>query len=396
MPQLFLNLSAKPHKLFFLGGILNAMVFMAIMLGQYAGFAYPVVAPKLYHAYSMFFAVFTQFFTAFLFTMFPRFLVADEVPKKRYVTIFLLLNISSLLYAMAVYVSQTIAALAMLGLFVAHACIFKTLWELNAQGSSPDRYDTNWMLGAFSLGVLSHLLFVLQQFGVGPVSLDIFAINMGFFLYLFLLVLTLSQKMIPFFTENKVQGYKSNKTPFFLEAMFLLLAIKVLLISLQLSSFDVVVDLLLFAMTLQELIKWRLPFFKVDAMLWVLYLSLLWIPLGFLLYVFSDLGQLFSGSGAVMFEKVHLHAIAVGYFVTIAIGFGSRIILGHAGHKPLADRFTIGLFGLVQVLVFSRIIGGLSLNLDTALYIPLIIFSALVWLVLFTLWSKRYLKLLFQ
>jgi len=396
MSQLFLNLSAKPHKLFFLGGILNAMVFMAMLLAQYAGFVYPVVAPKLYHAYSMFFAVFTQFFTAFLFTMFPRFLVADQVPKKRYVTIFLLLNISSLLFAASVYVSQAIAALAMVGIFIAHACIFKTLWGLNTQGSSPDRYDTNWMLGTFSLGVLSHFMFVLQLFGIGPVSVGTFSINMGFFLYLFLLVLTLSQKMIPFFTENKVQGYKSNKTPYFLEAMFLLLAVKVLLLSLQLSSFDVVVDLLLFAMTLRELIKWRLPFFKVDAMLWVLYLSLLWIPMGFLLYVFSDLSQLFSSSEAFMFEKAHLHAIAVGYFVTIAVGFGSRIILGHAGHKPLADRFTIALFGLVQMLVIARVIGGFSLNLDAALYTPLIVFSALVWLLLFALWSKRYLKLLFQ
>lgn len=84
MPQLLIHLSAKPHKLFFCGGILNALIFMAILLGQYAGVAYPVVATNLYHAYSMFFAVFTQFFTAFLFTMFPRFLAAPEVSKKRY------------------------------------------------------------------------------------------------------------------------------------------------------------------------------------------------------------------------------------------------------------------------------------------------------------------------
>ena len=97
-----------------------------------------------------------------------------------------------------------------------------------------------------------------------------------------------------------------------------------------------------------------------------------------------------------MFEKAHLHAIAVGYFVTIAVGFGSRIILGHSGQKPLADRFTIALFGLVQLLVIVRIVGGLSLNLDSALYIPLITLSALIWLVLFSLWAKRYLKLLFK
>lgn len=395
MRQLFQNLSAKPHKPFFFGGILNALLFMAMLLGQYAGVAYPVVAPKLYHAYTMFFAVFTQFFTAFLFTMFPRFLVANEVPKKRYITIFLLLNISALLFAIALYVSQTVAAGAMIGVFVAHLYIFKTLWGLNTQGSSPDRYDTNWMLGAFSLGVVAHLLFVLQLFGMGPASTGSFAINVGFFLYLFLLVLTLSQKMIPFFTENKVAGYKSNKTPHFLEAVFLLLILKVLLESLQFSGPVVGVDLLLFVLTARELIQWRLPFFKVDAMLWVLYLSLFWIPMAFLLYTVADLSQLLEGS-RVVFEKSPLHAIAVGYFVTILIGFGSRIMLGQAGQKPLADTFTIGLFVLVQFLVMSRVAAGLSMNLNAGYYLPLVALSAMLWLLLFGLWSKKFLKLLFQ
>jgi uncharacterized protein involved in response to NO len=396
MHNLFSNFTAKPHKPFFFGGILNGIIFMAVLLVQYTGLAYPVIAPAIYHAYTMFFAVFTQFFAAFLFTMFPRFLVANEVPKNGYISIFLLLNLSSLLFAVAVYVSPHAAAIGMVGLFLAHAAIFAVLWRLHTQGSSPDRYDTNWILGAFALGLLSHLLFLFQMFGVGPVSAGSYAINIGFFLYLFLLVLTLSQKMIPFFTENKVAGYRSNKTAGFLEAVFLLLMAKVALTVAQVMEFGFIVDLLLFGLILRELIQWRLPFLKVDAMLWVLYLSLLWIPFGFFLFFLEGIVQLLTDGTAMLFEKTPLHAIAIGYFMTIAVGFGSRIILGHAGQKPIADRLTIGLFWLVQLLVMARIAAGLSLNQDAGCYAPAIAISSALWLLLFLFWAKRYLKLLFQ
>lgn len=396
MQKLFSNLAAKPHKPFFLGGILNAIVFMAVLLAQYSGVVHPTLATAIYHAYPIFFAVFTQFFTAFLFTMFPRFLVADEVSRRRYLGIFLLLNISSLLFAVALYISAPFAVVAMVGLLLAHGAVCAELWRMSMQGSSPDRYDTNWILGAFSLGLLSHLLFLFHMLGIGPAGSAVLAINIGFFLYLFLLVLTLSQKMIPFFSENKVQGYKCHKTPYFLEAVFLLLVAKVALVAAQLQGVGFIVDLLLFGVILKELIQWRLPFRKVDAMLWVLYLSLIWIPLGFLLYFLEGVGQLLPQGTVMAFEKTPLHTLAIGYFVTIAVGFGSRIILGHAGQKPIADRFAIGLFWLVQLVVLARVGAGLSLNQDAACYTPAIAISAALWLLLFALWAKRYLKLLFQ
>ncbi len=394
MKALFTNLSSKPYKLFFLGGVFNAMLFMALLLLPYLNVLYPQVALSLYHAYALIFAVFTQFFTGFLFTMFPRFLSTPAVERHRYVRIFLLLNAAAVTFALAAFVAKPLAAAAAVGLFAAYVLICRELMAQNAQSEVLNRRDTNWILALFAVGALSNGLFLLALFDSGFPLAARWAVQIGFFLYLFMVVLTLSQKMIPFFTENKVAGYRANVGRYLLPLVFLLLAVKVVLTSLALDRYGFAVDFLLFALTARELIRWRLPLFQVDAMLWVLYLSLLWVPVGFLLFFLDSLGQFLAVGEGIIFERVHLHVLALGYFTTIFVGFGSRIVLGHAGEKPRADAFTIGLFVLVQVLVMVRVAAGLSLNADARLYVDLIIASVLLWLLLFGLWVKRYLRLL--
>jgi len=50
----------------------------------------------------------------------------------------------------------------------------------------------------------------------------------------------------------------------------------------------------------------------------------------------------------------------------------------------------------VQVVVLVRMATGLMLNSEMSLYIEMITASALLWLGLFLLWSKRYIPLLFK
>ncbi|VAX09089.1 hypothetical protein MNBD_GAMMA26-2281 [hydrothermal vent metagenome] len=372
------------------------MLFMVLLIIHYHGLVSSEVALSIHHAYAMIFLVFTQFFMAFLLTMFPRFLSVPLVPQALYMRVFLLLNASSIVVAVSLYVSQVLVVAGMLGVLTAFLMACRILLEMNRQSSVVNRYDTNWIFVALGMGVLSQLLFICLLLGVGGYDLGNFAVNTGFFLYLFMIVLILSQKVIPFFTEGKIKGYQSNKSRYFLEPIFGLLMCKVVLQPVGLATYGFVVDVLLFAIILREIVKWQLPFFKVEAILWVLYLALLWAPLGFLIFFLDGLNQYLSGGVTINFEKSHIHALALGYFTTIAVGFGSRIILGHSGRKPVADRYTIGLFGLVQVLVVVRIFGGLSVNLDASWYVGLMLISATLWLVLFMLWSARYVKMLFE
>ncbi|MCF6281689.1 MAG: NnrS family protein [Candidatus Polarisedimenticolaceae bacterium] len=395
MTQLLTKLATKPHKLFFFGGTANAIITMVMLLLHYQGLLYAKIALPTFHAYSLIFAVFTQFFAGFLLTMFPRFLAMAEVTREAYLKAFLLLNISALAFTFAAYFSPSLTTITAIGMFVAYIMICRVLWQLYRQSGVTERFDTNWILMALTAGAISHLLFLWTFIDPTVTMVRHAAIQSGLFLYLFMLILTLSQKMIPFFTEGKVAGYRANRSPYFLHMVAGLLLIKVIFSVGSLNSYGFI-DGLLFIITLSELIKWRLPARKVEAILWVLYLSLIWIPIGFLLYTIEGITPLFLGPGSVVFEKVPLHTIAIGYFTTILIGFVTRIILGHAGQKPAADRYAILLFCLVQIVVIVRIGAGLTLNSTTPLYVEMITISALLWLGLFLLWSKRYVILLFR
>jgi len=127
--------------------------------------------------------------------MFPRFLSRPLVPKTRYLRVFLLLNASSLLFAVSLYHSQLLVVVGMTGVFVAFVMVCRILLEMNAKSSMVNRYDTRWVFVALAMGGISQLLFICLLLGVGGYVLGRFAVNVGFFLYLFMMVLIFSQKI---------------------------------------------------------------------------------------------------------------------------------------------------------------------------------------------------------
>ncbi len=88
-----------------------------------------------------------------------------------------------------------------------------------------------------------------------------------------------------------------------------------------------------------------------------------------------------------------LHILALGYFLTVLLGFGSRVTLGHSGRTPHANKFTVYIFIGVQVLVGLRIFTSLSLNfpLDYVFFVNL---SAIFLILLLIAWSIKYLPIL--
>lgn len=389
------KLFSQPHKPFFLAGIVNAIVYMMILFLHFSNLFYINESVFIYHVYTFMFIVFTQFFTAFLFTTFPRFLSTPPIEEKRYVRIFYILNGFSLLFIISLYFNIPIF-ISMLGIFAANLMILLILDQSDRVSKLLNKYDTNWILRTFKLGLAAHILFIASALGFDmPSFVSSFAVNISFFLYSFMLILTISQKMIPFFTSKKVSGYMINKSKNFLEIVFVLLSLKVLSASFYIEKYFFIIDLLLFAVMVKELLLWKLPTLKSPSILWVLHISLYWIPIGFLIFFIDNLMQ-FAFNGNIVFEKTAIHFLAIGYFTTILIGFGTRIILGHSGRTPEADAFTVKLFFFIQFLVVFRVFAGFILNFDSTLYIDMILASSILWIILFILWSKRYISILFE
>ena len=97
----------------------------------------------------------------------------------------------------------------------------------------------------------------------------------------------------------------------------------------------------------------------------------------------------------IVFEKAVIHTLALGYFITVLIGFGTRVILGHSGSTPHANKFAIFIFIFVQIVVLFRIFTSFSLNFELN-YITLLNLTAILLIFGLLLWSSKYITILLK
>mgnify|MGYP000541172540 CR=1 FL=1 len=386
--------SSQPHQPFFTSGILFFILFMSLFVSSYSNILNLDSSVLTFHAYSMIFVIFIQFFLGFLFVVFPRFLVQAEIETKVYMNQFMLYFISSLgilltliFYSKATFIFQIL-------MLIAQIMSFKLLYSIHKKSLVPIKEDTKWILIAFFAGIINHGLFIISNLNF-PYSYEVskFAINGGFYLFIFMIIFTISQRMIPFFTTAKAPNYKINKSQNILKLVFVFLALKVVLLSFDNVKINLIADIPLFLIITKELIKWKLPLLKVPAIMWVLYLGLYWIPVAFGISIIESLMAFYDPN--IIFEKAVIHTLALGYFITLLVGFGTRVILGHSGSTIHANNFAIFIFISVQIIVILRIFTSFSLNFGFD-YVALLNLTASLLIIGLFLWSSKYIVILIK
>ncbi|MBV5279206.1 MAG: NnrS family protein [Campylobacteraceae bacterium] len=391
----YTKFSSQPHQPFFASGIIFLVVYMSLLLGIYSNKIFILGSIVDFHVYPMLFIIFTQFFLGFLLVVFPRFLMQAAIVPKVYMRHFFIYLFGATLFFISLFIAPNLQLLSMLILLFAQGLSFYQLLGIQKKSLMKDKNDTQWILITFASGLVAHLLFVISFLAPHlAFSLQQFAINIGFYLYLFALIFTVSQRMIPQFTGFKIENYVINKTKYMMEMVYGLLVLKVVLLLSDNESLNILADLPLFLFFTRELLKWKLSFRNVPAIIWVLYLALLWIPIGFLFSTLISLSQLL-GMTSFFFEKVIIHTFALGYFTTMLVGFGTRVVLGHSGRTPTADKIAIVMFIFLQVVIIVRIFASIASNFGFD-YIFWINHSALLLILALLAWSIKYLWILIK
>ena len=386
--------SSQPHQPFFTSGIFFLILFMGMFIATYSNILNLDSFVLKYHAYTMIFVIFIQFFLGFLFVVFPRFLVQAEIQSKVYMNQFMLYFISSFGIFFTLIFYSKITFIFQLLMLIAQIISFKLLYTIHKNSVVKVKEDTKWILIAFFAGLLTHGLFIISTFDFDySYEISKLAINGGFYLFIFMIIFTISQRMIPFFTTAKDPTYKINKSENLLKLVFAFLVLKVILLSFDNVKLNLIADIPLFIIITKELIKWKLPLFKVPAIMWVLYLGLYWIPIAFFISILESLMAFYDPN--IIFEKAVIHTFALGYFMTVLVGFGTRVILGHSGSTPHANNFAIFIFITMQVIAIFRIFSSFSQNfaLDYLFYINL---TASLLIVGLLLWSSKYIVILLK
>lgn len=386
--------SSQPHQPFFTSGILFLILFMSLFVSVYSNFLVLDNSVLTYHAYTMVFVIFIQFFLGFLFVVFPRFLIQAEIQIQEYMKQFLLYFFASLGIFLTLIFYSKVTFIFQILMLIAQIMSFKLLYSIHKKSIVKVKEDTKWVLISLFSGLVFHSLFIISSLNF-PYAYELsrFAIDGGFYLFLFMVIFVISQRMIPFFTTAKAPNYVANKSVNLLTIIFSLLAFKVILLAFDNAKLNLLADIPLFIMITRELIKWKLPFFKSPAIMWVLFLGLYWIPVAFFVSIIEGLMAFYDPS--IIFEKAVIHTMALGYFLTVLIGFGTRVILGHSGTTPHASNFAIFIFIVVQFIALLRIFSSFSFNFGLN-YVFFINLTAILLIIGLLVWSSKYITILLK
>ena len=368
---------SQPHQPFFVLAFINAIISMILFALFFSGYLVPIVPAKYYHAYSFIYLSFTPAFFAFLFTTFPRFSATEPITKKEYLRVLIYYTVGSLLTILGTFVSIPLLSTGIFLTFIGHIVAGHMLLHIYKISIQKEKFDQFWILVAMSFGIVSHFTLLVTLW---IPKLYLFSIQTAIYLYLFLLIFTVAQRMVPFFSNTPIEKHIER-----FKVIVGLLCLHILLEITQYNS-SFLVDFLLAYLFARELKRWKLPFPNENPLLWVLHIALFWIPIAFLLSFITSLLGLMQGSS---FLYLGIHSLALGFFLTILIGFGTRVTIGHSGNIMRADNYTKYLFYGTQIVIFFRILTSLTDN-----FMIFFQLSAIAWLALFGAWGYRFFTVL--
>ena len=373
---------SQPHQPFFLLGIINAIIMILLFALNDKGILSLHVDSLTFHSYSLIFLVFTNFFTGFLFTTFPRFNQTQVIEKKYYVNIFYVNTLSSLLFIAGAFTSQILLLVAMLISLLSQLFIVIKLQTIYKTGAAADKSDSFWILNANYFGLFGNFLFILSLFVKEILPI---AVNISFYMYLIFLAFSVGQRMIPFFSHSFAQ-----KNENFVKIIFVLFLFKSILASADIKSVQIIIDLLLGVYMFVEFKRWELHPLQSPPILWVLHLALFWLPLAFFLSALSLGAEMLLDTS---FYFLNIHLLAIGFLTTLLIGFGTRVTLGHSGQPPQADTLATKIFLSIQLVLLLRALFSFNVAFGWGLdFLFDISFTA--WSLLFLIWGGRYFSVL--
>lgn len=359
-----LRLSFRP---FYLGAAafaaLSVPAWVAVFLGAVSLNA--TVPPLLWHAHEMLFGFAAALIVGFLLTA-GKAWTGLPTPRGPWlgalVALWLSARLSAFVMPYAVY-----AVLDVLLLPVVAAILLDILVRARNRRNLP----LAAILVLLSLANLVFHLAVLGKIEVPPLR----ALLAGLALIV-MIECVIAGRVIPAFTANATPGLKLRvRRP--LEAATLFATALALALWVFASPGAVGAVTLAVAATLQVLrqLQWRPLMTRHRPILWILHAAYAWIPIGFALLAFAQLGAASESAG--------VHALAVGATGGLIIGMITRTARGHTGRPLRASNAEV----LAYLLVMTAAVLRVAIPLITPQYLTAsLVCAALAWSAAFAIY----------
>ncbi|MBZ0091100.1 MAG: NnrS family protein [Sulfuricellaceae bacterium] len=384
--------SAAPHRVMFFAGGLQGILALAWWLadlgGRYGGF-YPPIAwtlPPIWgHAFLMLYGFFPFFIFGFLMTAAPNWVNGGKVEARFYVPAFFGMAGGIALFYAGLALAKPLAELGV-ALYLAGFLIgWYALLKIVALSPHPDKRHALTVIAVVFVGWLGAAAYLAWLLG-GSYAMLRFAVFGGLWFFLLPTFVSVSHRMIPFFSSVVLPAYTMRR-PYW--ALFALLGGMLAHGLLELNGGQAwlwLADAPMALVALYLSLAWRIAQSFQIRLLAVLHLGFFWLFLALALYSAQSL--LVFVSGRPVLGMAPLHALTIGYFASMVLGMVSRVTLGHSGRPLVADTPTWLLFLAFQATALLRILADTPLVFSPGAFYLL---AAAVWLACFSFWGLKYL-----
>lgn len=389
------HLAAAPHRSLFLVGALQGVITMLWWVFDLAGryniagtpFAWQV-APMWAHGFLMVYSFFPFFIFGFLFTTYPNWMNGAKIKPRHFLGTCLLLMIGVVLFYFGLTTHIAILAAGVVTMLVGWGvAIYALLHVLLGASGQDKRHATVTSIALLFgwLGAAAYLLWLLTE----SWAVLNFSRVAGIWFFLLPIVVTVSHRMIPFFSSRVLENYVIVRPYWMLWLMLACSAGHGILQLSELMSYLWLVDFPLAFCALYLSFTWGLlRSFRVH-LLAVLHISFAWLGLSMLLYGLQSLIFMQGENKTMLFGLAPLHALAIGFFASMVLGMASRVTIGHSGRPLVLDKFTwllfIGFQGAALLRVTADIVPVVAQHAP-----QLYLMAGTIWLACFTLWAARY------
>lgn len=384
------TLTAAPHRVMFLAGAAQAVLtlawWLADLLGRYTHLYPPLpwAIPSTWaHAFLMLYAFFPFFIFGFLMTAAPRWINGEEVARRHYLPSALLMGAGAAAFYPALLAGREALAGAVAVILAGWLIGWHGLRAVVRRSGSPDKRHAHTVVGVMLAGAGGAACFLLWLL-TDQFFLLRLAITGGVWLFLLPTFVSVSHRMIPFFSASILPDFEQRR-PYW--ALFFLLGGMALHALLDLSGLHgwlwlADAPMAAVAFHLSRLWGFRRSF-AADRLLTMAHVGFHWLSAALSLYAVQSLAQL---AGFYILGLAPLHALTIGYFASMLLAMASRVTLGHSGYPLAADKGTWRLFLAFQAVPVLRIAGDMPLPGAAHFYLA----AALVWLVCFIMWGIKY------
>jgi uncharacterized protein involved in response to NO len=355
-------LAEAPHRLLFFVGALNVLLAMSWWLLWLMDARWGVIGLRggtpfggWMHAFIMQYQLLPPFMFGFLLTTFPRWMGMPDVSRWHYVPV----GLGLLGGQVAVVGGMLLGQEAMVHIGVVMSLVgwgygllqlLRVLLAERRAGKGPTWHGWS-CFAALLLGLLGLGLMAAFLHGAGPWAVSV-SIKLGTFGLLLPVYMTVAHRMFPFFAGNVVPGYRAWRPLWLLAAMWGLLLAHLALELGHATAWLWPVDALFALGSAWVLWRWW-PRGKAPGILWVLFIGLLWLPVGFAL--FAAQSALYAISHDFVLGRGPQHALYIGFFGSLLVAMVTRVTQGHSGRPmtmPAAGWFA---FALLQGVTLLRI-----------------------------------------